>query len=347
MKKKLILLVIVLIVISIIGSKIYFDAANVIKHPLISTGDNIEVKVNNGDSLNNVINNLSSDNKMGNMFLVKWYIKKHNLNTNIKPGTYIIPKDVTIESFVSSLNNGKYNENAVRVTIPEGYDINKIAALLQEKQIISKEEFLNAVSSYNLPSYIKKDSNRKYSLEGYLFPDTYDFTKGMKGKDIIDVMVKNFETVINTIKTKNNITLSDDKLDEKITMASIVEREAELSSERATVASVFYNRINKNIKLQSCATVEYVLGVHKTVYSEKDISVQSVYNTYYVSGLPAGPICSPGKESILAALMPGKSNYLYFVSKFDGTKAHFFSDNYNQFLNDKKVSESNYAKMNK
>jgi len=346
-KKKLILLTITLVILCIIGYKIYSDALSVIKHPLISSEENVEVKVNSGDSLNNIINNLNSDNKIGNTFLIKWYIKKHNLNTNIKPGTYSISKDVSIENFVNNLNNGKYNENAVKVTIPEGYDINKIADLLQEKQIINKEDFLSAIKTYNLPSYIKKDSNRKYNLEGYLFPDTYEFTKGMKAKDIIDVMVKNFETVLNTIKTKNNITLPDEKLDEKIIMASIVEHEAEASSERSTVASVFYNRININMKLQSCATVEYVLGVHKTVYSEKDISVQSLYNTYNVSGLPVGPICNPGKESILAALAPAKTNYLYFVSRFDGTKSHFFSDNYNQFLKDKKVSESNYAKMSK
>jgi UPF0755 protein len=346
MKKKVILSIIVLAIISTIGFKIYSDASSIIKQPFIVEGDTIEVTVKTGDSLNGVINSLYEDKKLGNAYLIKWYIKKYKLNTNIKPGTYTFSKDITIENFIKGLGEGKYNENAIRVTIPEGYDIEGIASLLQDKGIIEKEKFLQSVKEYALPGYIKADAKRKYQLEGYLFPDTYEFVKGMKGNDVINIMVKNFEKVQKEIEQKIGRTLDTNELDKLLIMASIVEREAELASERPIVASVFFNRIKINMKLQSCATVEYALGVHKTVYTLKDLEVQSPFNTYLVSGLPVGPICNPGKSSILAAAEPAKTDYLFFVSKFDGTKTHFFSKDYAEFERNKKISEKNMAKMN-
>jgi UPF0755 protein len=347
MKKIVILFVIIIMTATGVGLKIYSDAKNIIEQPFTAQDEKIEVNVKNGDTLNSIINSLYDENKIGNSYLIKWYIKKNKLNTNIKPGDYSFTKDTSLESFINTLGKGKYNENAIKVTIPEGFDIEKMAQLFQDKQIISKEEFIASVKAYNLPSYVKNDSKRKYALEGYLFPDTYEFIKGMKGNDIINILLKNFETVLEDIKIKNNIVLPQEQIDEKIIMASIVERESELASERPTIASVFYNRIKDRMMLQSCATVEYVLGVHKVVYTEKDISIDSPFNTYKVNGLPAGPICSPGRSSILAALQPAKTDYIYFVSKFNGTKEHFFSKDYSEFLKNKKTSEANYAKMNK
>jgi UPF0755 protein len=347
MKKVIIFCIIIISIGSIIGFKIYSDAMGIIKHPFVIESDSIELKVNNGDTLTGVINTLYEDKKIGNSYLIKWYIKNQKLNTNIKPGTYTFAKDVTLVKFIEGLGQGKFNENAIRVTIPEGYDIEHIASVLQEKGVISKENFLESVKQYNLPSYVKSDTKLKYALEGYLFPDTYEFVKGMKGNEVIDIMVKKFEAVLKDVEQKINRKIDTSEVHKLITMASVVEREAELASERATVASVFYNRIKINMKLQSCATVEYALGVHKTVYTEKDLQVQSPYNTYIVESLPVGPISSPGKDSIMAAAEPAKTDYLYFVSKFDGTKSHFFSKSYSDFLKNKNTSEANMAKLNK
>lgn len=347
MKKVLSVVIVTFGILAFITFMIYKDALKIIKHPFIGSADKIEVKVNNGDSLNSVIDSLSSEKKIGNSFLIKWYIKNKNLSSNIKPGNYSFSKDTTIESFVKGLEEGKYNENAIKVTIPEGYDIEHIAALLQSKSVISKDDFLKACSDYPLPSYIKKDPKRKYALEGYLFPDTYEIIKGTSGKKIIDIMLKNFDLVIKQIETENNKQITDQDMDQIINMASIVERESELPNERAVIASVFYNRIKINMKLQSCATLEYALGVHKTIYSDKDTTTPSPYNTYFVSGMPVGPICNPGKASIVAALSPANTKHLFFVAKFDGSKAHFFSETESQFYKDKKTSEANFAKLSK
>lgn len=347
MKKKIIISFVIIFIFAFIGFKIYSDAVKIIKQPFMGNSGTITIEVNNGDSLNKVINSLYSEDKIANSYLVKWYIKKQKLNTNIKPGKYTVNQTVSLESFVNMLNEGKYNINAAKVTIPEGYNVEDIASLLEEKGVIGKEEFIKECKEYELPSYIKTDSKRKYALEGYLFPDTYEFIKGMKGKEIIDVMIKNFEKNIQDIEKKSNTVIDKQEIDKIIIKASIVEREAQHKDERATIASVINNRLEKKMKLQMDATVEYALGEHKTIYSYKDIAVESPYNTYVVEGLPIGPIGNPGKASIAAVINPDNTDYLYYVSIFDGTGKHFFTNNYKKFLEYKEQSKANLSNMNK
>jgi UPF0755 protein len=173
-----------------------------------------------------------------------------------------------------------------------------------------------------LPDYIKADAKRKYSLEGFLFPDTYEFKKGMSGDDIITQMLLRFEYVINDIEAKQNTVINKENIDKITIMASIVEKEAKAKNERGMVASVFYNRLNKSMPLESCATVLYALDKVKVILSIKDTQTKSPYNTYLVKGLPVGPICCPGRAAIEAAVNPDKTDYYYFVAnmvKNDGT----------------------------
>jgi len=150
-------------------------------------------------------------------------------------------------------------------------------------------------------------------------------------------MLDRFTSVIEEIEQDTGVQLKGNNLDDIITMASIVEKEVEIPEERGKAASVFYNRLQKGMKLQSCATVLYALGVHKDKLYYKDLEVDSVYNTYKVQGLPEGPICNPGKGCILAAIKPSNTNYLYFVSNNDGT--HFFTDDNEKFLQVKKATQ--------
>lgn len=335
MKRRISILILSLLLISAAIGSIYLWVKGVEKHPFTTNSERIEFKVKSGDTLNGVIASLEEQKLLKNQYIVKWYIKRLNLNTKIKPGSYDLSNKITISEFVKDLNSGKYNENAIKVTIPEGYDEVHIAALLEEKGIISKETFIEACKEYSLPDYVKKDSKRNYNLEGYLFPDTYEIIKGTQGKDIIDMMIKNFETVLKDVENKKNRNLNTSDIDRVITMASIVEKEAEKDEERGKVAAVFYNRLNKGMKLQSCATVLYTLGVHKDKLYDKDLAAPGPYNTYIVKALPAGPICSPGRKSIEAAMDPPTTKDLYFVSKNDGT--HFFTDSYTEFEKAKKL----------
>lgn len=311
-----------------------FQYKKIIQHP-IKTNKDIHVSVKNGDTLYSILDDLNQSGAIKNSSIIKFYIKNNDVKSSIHPGKFLIPKDSTVKELVTSLSTVGKEEDIIKVTIPEGFDINNIAEVLQEKGIVNKEKFIESCKTYKLPNFIIGNENRKFNLEGFLFPATYELKAGMSGNEIIKLMVDKFYSTINEINKETPIDMN--KLDSIIIMASIVEDEASDKNERDKVASVFYNRLKKDMKLQSCATVLYSLGKHKEKLYNKDLEVKSPYNTYLVTGLPVGPICNPGKESIKAALSPAKTNYLYFVSNNDGT--HFFSDDYNEFLKVKAVTQ--------
>ena len=229
------------------------------------------------------------------------------------------------------------NPTSVRITIPEGYNIKQIAQLLYEKKLIkSTDEFIDLTNKlkfdYLFLDEIKRNENK---LEGYLFPDTYEFDKKITEKEIIQRMLDNFNEKFIPIFYKKSKELKM-TVDQIITLASIIEREAKINSDRKIVSSVFYNRLNnknKSLKLlQSCATIQYIIfnkeGKVKDKLTEKDTKIDNLYNTYLYQGLPPGPIASPGILSIEAALYPENTNYLYFVAKGDGS--HAFSKTLNE-----------------
>jgi len=324
---------------------VYLNFSEIIRQPL-KISSPIVFHVKTGDNLYSVLKSLDSNGEIKNLFAIKYYIKNNKLNTNIKPGTYSFSKDISLKQLISDLNKGKVDLDYILVTIPEGYTVEKIAEKLVEKGIIDKTTFLEACKNYILPPYVKVATNRKYSLEGYLFPDSYEFKKGMTGQVLIKRMLDRFNEVITNLEAENNLSFDNDKLDNVVTLASIVEGEAIVKDERSIIAGVFTNRLKNGMKLQSCATVEYILGVHKLILSNKDIAIVSPYNTYLNLGLPVGPIGNPGKASLLAAMKPETTKYLYFVAKFDGTSSHFFSENLTQHNQAVKVSEAN-SKKNK
>ncbi|MBP1743877.1 MAG: hypothetical protein H6Q58_855 [Firmicutes bacterium] len=339
MKKKYFIRAIVIILV-LVSTAVFFVNRNtkkVINTPLVSTTEKVDFEIKAGQTLNDVIDGLDGRGLIKDKKIVMEYIGKNDLGSEVVPGKYSISNFVSLDNLVYYMNNGILDNEPVKVTIPEGYDVEGIAGVLESKGIISKSAFLKSCREYKLPSYIKNVKNRKYALEGYLFPDTYEFYKGSSGKVIIEDMTSRFKDIIDDISKKTGKTITNDELDKYITMASIVEKEAMAQAERGKVASVFYNRLKINMKLESCATVLYALGYHKDVLTYDDLKVNSPYNTYLVAGLPAGPIANPGRACIEAAIAPDKTNYLYFVSKNDGT--HFFTNDYNEFLKEKAVTQ--------
>jgi len=324
----------VTILIFFIGMIIY--GSSILNHPLYSHKDNVVITVNEGDSLYKVLQDMKNNKQIKNLLLIKAYIKINRLNKSIKPGKYTISSNVTTKKLVYKLNTGE-DSNLKKVTIPEGYDIANIAILLEKKGIINSDVFKKACRDYTMYKFVKHKGNRKYAIEGYLFPDTYNFAKGQSAKDIIHIMTERFNQVVGDIKNKYNI--EDNEVDKILTIASIIEKEAEIDDERGKVASVFYNRMKKNMKMESCATVLYSLGEHRDKLYYKDLKVKSPYNTYKIKGLPPGPICNPGLSSIKSAITPDKTDYLYFVSYNNGT--HFFTDKYSEFLKVKKTTQGN------
>ena len=185
--------------------------------------------------------------------------------------------------------------------------------------------------------FVKNIPARENRLEGYLYPDTYSFTGNESEHEIITVMLDNFNKKVIPVYEQSGVAQS---LDEIIKLASVIEREAAGEDDRAKVASVFVNRINKGMKLESCATVQYILKERKSVLSNEDTLIDSTYNTYMYAGLPIGPIASPGIKSIEAAISPAQTNYMYFLANADGSGS-VFSETYEEHLQKQREIEEN------
>ena len=216
-----------------------------------------------------------------------------------------------------------------RVTFPEGLPKWEIAEMLRERGIVDKEEFLTVVDNPEIYGNEFSFPLSEDSLEGYLYPDTYDFIEGEAPEEMVRKFLSRFEEIVLPLY---KVVHGEDKsfLQELIILASIVEKEAVISSEKPAIAGVFYNRLRKGMKLRADPTIKYALGDFSERLDREGLKTPSLYNTYLYFGFPPGPICSPGRESIYAVLHPAKVDYLYFVARGDGS--HQFSKDYVEHL---------------
>lgn len=226
-------------------------------------------------------------------------------------------------------------DEIVKVLIPEGYEIRQIAEAFEEAGLVNRENFLKEANEGEFDfEFIKGIARKENRLEGYLFPATYEIRVGETEHEIIERMLRKFSEVVIPIYEGANTEFS---LDEVVTLASLVEREAANDSERSVVSSVFHNRMKKDMTLSSCASVQYILKERKPILSNSDIKIKSGYNTYINKGLPTGPIASPGESSIRAALYPEKTDYLYFVALMDGSRNIFSKTGEEHLKNVRKI----------
>lgn len=243
----------------------------------------------------------------------------------LQPGRYRLSPSQSAWEILKWLAEGKVY--VFRITIPEGFTLNQIGALLESEGIGTKQEFavLTARNDGAFSSIVPKDSP---SLEGYLFPDTYEIDGRQGQLDIVSKMLARFDEVVWQGLFKTNRNAGGLSRHQIITLASLVEGEAKLPAERPIIAGVLLNRLRKNMKLECDATVQYALGERRTRLTYRHLEVSSPYNTYLISGLPPGPICSPGKASIEAALHPAATPFLFYVARPDGS--HIFSRTFSQ-----------------
>jgi UPF0755 protein len=208
-----------------------------------------------------------------------------------------------------------------RVTFPEGFSARQVAERLDRLGLVDAEEFLREVGRADRHWIPQMHGNTTGSVEGYLFPDTYSFPRGLPAERAVAAMVARFRDVTGPLwDLPRPLGLSPHEV---VTVASLVEREARHDFERARIAGVLYNRLRRGMPLQVDATVLYALGRHKERVLYRDLEVDSPYNTYRTAGLPPGPIANPGLASLQAALQPEAHDYLYYVARPDGT--HVFS----------------------
>jgi len=276
------------------------------------------VIIPSGTNASEVVNILENNEIIiKNNYIMRILIKLTKLEEKLKYGEYNLSPAMNMIEILEKLTKGEVV--LYKITIPEGYNCEQIAELLDKKGIVEKESFINLVK------------NGEKSWEGYLFPDTYEVPKGYGSENMLKLLLLNFNRVVDKLKTK--IEKSQFSLYEIITMASIIEKEAKYNDEKNKVSSVFHNRLKNGMKLQSCATIQYILGKPKEKLEESDLKIDSPYNTYLYKGLPPGPICNPGLDSIVAAIEPTETDWLYFVLGENGR--HIFSKTYQEHLKNK------------
>ena len=334
MKGKVIGILLVILLILALGAGGYVWG---MMRPVQASSEPVVFEIKSGSGISKIADQLQQEGLIRNSLIFKGYLKWNKLGSNFMAGKYAMNPGVTYDEIVHKLSSGDVvPEEMVKFTIPEGYTVLQMADKLSAEGIVDKKEFLklaNDPSAFDVDiiKSIPVDEELRYVLEGYLFPETYEMKKGSNTHDVMQRMLEEFQTKVNSIPDLQA------KLDEKklslhelLTIASLVEREVVVDQERALVAGVIYNRINKDMKLEIDATVQYLLDKPKARLLFKDLKVQSPYNTYLNKGLPPGPIASPSLASIEAALNPEASEYLFYVTKKDGTSGHLFAKTYKE-----------------
>ncbi len=265
-------------------------------------------------------------------FIFNVFAKFSGAEKPFNTGLTTLNSNMDYRAIISALQRKRTAEKVtVSVTIPEGYTNDQIIERLVEKKVCTEEELRDVIKNYDFDyDYIKALEKTENRLEGYLFPDTYEFYVDDTPENVIGKFLKNFDKKFSVelvqAAEKNDMSIKD-----AVIIASLIEREAKLSSEQATISGVIQNRLSSKEypKLQIDATIQYILG-HKGALTNEDLKIDSPYNTYLYDGLPPGAIANPGLDALTAAVNPEKHDYYFYVAKPDGS--HIFSKTYNEHL---------------
>jgi UPF0755 protein len=290
--------------------------------PASSSQEEQVVDIKPGMNLRQVSNFLAEKKLLDEPSAFVLYTYLQGKQNRIQAGEYRFSPSVPPWKILESLTNG--TAVLYTVTIPEGYRITEIAELFEKKGLADKEAFIAETRNQELLDALQISSGG--SLEGYLYPDTYKFSKAVGAKKIVKTLVDNFKVRVQKPELMQQAKTGNLTFHEIVTLASLIEKETGLGTERKLISSVFHNRLVKKMRLQTDPTVIYAISNFDGNIRKKDLSIDSPYNTYKHFGLPPGPIASPGLDSIRAAMEPDSSDFLYFVSRKDGS--HQFSTNY-------------------
>ncbi|MGC5326844.1 endolytic transglycosylase MltG [Brevibacillus sp. SYSU BS000544] len=318
-------ILLLLLVVGISASYVYSQ----LQAPAASGSTPVNVTIPSGSSVREIGDILQKEGLIKNAALFSLYVRTKDVGNRLQAGNYHFQRGQSLDTLLESMASGEVVMQTTRFTIPEGWNVEQIAKGLADKGIVNKEKFLQEVNKGDFSDYafvksIPVKEGRKYRLEGYLFPETYEVKKGASEHEVIAKMLSQFQKEVKP-EWITQLQKRDLSLDEAVTLASIVEREVVVDEERPVVAGVFFNRIRDNWMLQSCATVQFILGKQRDRITFDDLKIESPYNTYLNPGLPPGPIASPGRASLAAVVQPAKHDFFFFVTKKDGSSQHFFS----------------------
>ncbi len=301
----------------------------------------VSFEIEQGASVKEVSKALEEEGIIRNSKLFNFYLKFKNVS-GFKSGLYHVSKSMTLDEIIAELSGqGKdKDQNATKVLIREGEQLTDIAKEVEKSTKYSAEDFMAKVQDEDFLRYLVQKFPKlltqsyngyqvKYVLEGYLFPATYDMNDSKTLQMLITEMVAKTDEVMS--KYYDKILASDYTLQEIMAMASLIEKEGSKLEDRKKISSVFHNRIKENMKLQTDVSVQYALGEHKEALSLSDLEVDSPYNLYQNYGVGPGPYNSPSEDSIVAALEPEKTDYLYFLADIH-TKEIYYAKTYEEHL---------------
>ena len=310
-------------ILATIGWRWAGDVLALNKEPLTAS-----VTITEGESLGDVTAELKEKGLVKYGYLFQLFASFTHKAEKITAGSYELSTVMDYSALLNNISSTSAYRETVTVTIPEGYTVEEIFKLMENKGVCSYNDLLKVAQEETFDFDFLKDvkTTKEKRLEGYLFPDTYEFYKGADAKNVINTMLKNFDERFDS-KMEAEMQLLGYSKNDIIIMASIIEKETDGGDQR-NIASVIQNRLKNTWAtpkgyLQVDSTIQYLLKERKKKLTDKDLEIDSPYNTYKNPGLPIGPICNPGLTAIEAALEPNKTNYHYFMLGKDGT-THFF-----------------------
>jgi UPF0755 protein len=299
---------------AVLGTYIFWE----LKPP--GGGETVLLTIPGGASTEGVARELHLHGIIKNPFVFRCYVRWRNMDRSIQSGTYSFTPGLSAPEVLKMLTDSR--QVVRRFTIPEGLTLPEVAVRLENQGIIKADHFLSEAAGGTFKQeFLPPADAGAARLEGYLFPDTYTVFSGVYSFKVIEIMLQRFADVASEINLAARAADLGLTMHQAVTLASLVEREAQRSDERALIAGVLHNRLRMGMPLQVDATIEYALGERRERILYRDLEVDSPYNTYRIIGLPPGPIASPGRASLIAVVNPEETDYLYYVARNDGSHA--------------------------
>lgn len=333
---KIIKIIILLLFLSFLSAYLLYSYN--INTPVDKNEQDVVFVVKSGEGIKKIGAELKKSGLINSQFFFETYVWREGKQANFQAGEYVLSSKLNMKEIVNVFVRGETLTKERSIKIIEGWNAKEIAEYLEKEGVVKADDFLKLASSPKSNDYSGKyeflaDKPGSAGLEGYLFPDTYRIFKDAKAGDVINKMLGNLDKKI-TAEMRAEIARQKKTVFEIITMASLVEKEVRKEADMKLVAGIFWNRIGNGQGLESCASLAYILGVNKPIYSLEDTKIDSPYNTYQHRGLPPGPIANPGLRAIMAAIYPAETDFNYFLSTSE-TGETVFSKTFEEHIRNK------------
>lgn len=337
MRKRTIVFIVFFIFILALLAVIYIAQKNINNPKDINNHNFITFEIKKGQGVEEIGKGLEENNLINGNIYFKAYLWQNDAGSKLKAGTYKLSPSMTMAEMVELFTGGEVGmkSNETKVTLIEGSSNAEIFEQLKESGAVTGEEDFSSLQPTDLSQFAFLDSKPiNADLQGYLFPDTYNFFKNSSIKEVTTKILDNFDKKF-TQEMRDEIAEQNKTVYDVLILASIVEKEAANKTEMPIISSVFYNRLKIGQPLQSDATVNYITKAGRAMPTNEDLEVDSPYNTYKYAGLPPTPICNPSIEAISAAIYPSDTDYFYFLTTQDEQRKTYFSKTYEEHLQNK------------